>query len=150
MTELNGWEISDIENPPKGMSWVRSVVEVRKNDTGEIREFVNDYELLEIGDSAPSTFMWADGNYSCDCNRALFFLRAGEEDDSEDETPCGDGAYSVRVRNKLSGKVIYDEITHHQSAEPVPVPSPTSPNNPPDSTATKTQPPAQSPATTGK
>lgn len=128
--EVDDWEVIDHPRAaPTDCVWVSSIVEIRKNQTGEIREYINNYELLEVGDSTPSDFMWRDGNYSCDCNRALFFLRAGGEDDSKDETPCGDGTYSVRVRNKLNGNVYYDEITHHQSAAPAPVPSPS--ENPP-------------------
>jgi len=31
-------------------------------------------------------FMWEDGNYSCDCNRARFFGLGGPDED----WPCGD------------------------------------------------------------
>lgn len=32
-------------------------------------------------------FQWTDGNFGCDCNRALFFARAGKEPDPE--IKCG-------------------------------------------------------------
>jgi hypothetical protein len=38
-------------------------------------------------------YQWSDGNYSCDCNRALFFARAGGEE--EPEVECGEGAYAI-------------------------------------------------------
>ena len=34
-------------------------------------------------------FMYRDGNYSCDCNRAWFFARAGRK--PEFDVPCRDG-----------------------------------------------------------
>lgn len=33
-------------------------------------------------------FMYTDGNYSCDCNKALFLARAHQE--AEPDNPCGD------------------------------------------------------------
>ena len=33
-------------------------------------------------------FQWEEGNYSCDCNRAWFFARAGKK--PEFDVPCGD------------------------------------------------------------
>ncbi len=37
-------------------------------------------------------FMWTDGNYSCDCNRALFHARArGVTEPSS--PPCGEGRF---------------------------------------------------------
>lgn len=38
------------------------------------------------------TFMWAEGNYSCDCNRKLFFL--GWENEDEDLT-CGSSRFVI-------------------------------------------------------
>jgi hypothetical protein len=35
-------------------------------------------------------FMWEDGNYSCDCNRALFFL-----DEDYDDLKCGDCRFEI-------------------------------------------------------
>lgn len=44
-------------------------------------------------------YAWSEGNYSCDCNRALFFMRA-EGGLSESEmpfTPCGEGRYEATI-----------------------------------------------------
>lgn len=34
-------------------------------------------------------FMYAEGNYACDCNRRLFLARAHQQDEPE-ESPCGE------------------------------------------------------------
>lgn len=41
-----------------------------------------------------SWFYWTDGNCGCDCNRALSFSRAADEDEPEDLT-CGNEAFQV-------------------------------------------------------
>jgi hypothetical protein len=38
---------------------------------------------------AAMVYMFTDGNYGCDCNRALFLARAAQAHDAEDEHPCG-------------------------------------------------------------
>src|SRR4051812_5803648 len=56
---------------------------LRNNDTGEERLYVDDGDWTET-----TEFTWVEGNYSCDCNRSLFFARAaGEPDDVS--APCG-------------------------------------------------------------
>lgn len=62
---------------------------LRKNETGEERWF--DYDQ-EWGDA--SDFLWTDGNYACDCNRADFFARAGGETPTDD-SPCGDTRFAA-------------------------------------------------------
>lgn len=60
---------------------------IQRNATGEQRW----YEAGEIHEGVE--YMWADGNYSCDCNRALFWARAGGELDLE--VPCSESAFTV-------------------------------------------------------
>lgn len=38
-------------------------------------------------------YQWRHGNYGCDCNRALFFARAADENEGEEE--CGHGRYLI-------------------------------------------------------
>ncbi len=69
----------------------------------------NAQEILMDGDENPGYYVWSDGNYGCDCNRRLFFARAaGEEADWDGE--CSKGFYSVRLRNKKTGRVFYSEF----------------------------------------
>lgn len=44
-------------------------IRLRSADSGETRDFVDD---CEYSDDA-IVFMYSEGNYSCDCNRSLFF-----------------------------------------------------------------------------
>lgn len=41
-------------------------------------------------------FIWTDGNYSCDCNRALFIQRVGFPDFPDME--CGDAIKLVSIK----------------------------------------------------
>jgi hypothetical protein len=64
-------------------------VHIRRNIDGVIRVYLYDGGWEEYSD-----YMWlAGGNYSCDCNRYLFFQRSAGGD--EVEHPCGDTAYSI-------------------------------------------------------
>ena len=98
----------------KNSIWVECIAEIRKNDTGEIREYET-HEILTIGDEHPSVFNWEESNYSCDCNRLLFFNRARDEEKDEDwdvectDVECTDGKFSVNLKNKKDGKVYYRE-----------------------------------------
>lgn len=74
-------------------------VSMRKNATGEIREFHDEWY--------GSDFIWSEGNFACDCNRALFFARAKGEDEPE-ETPCGDDRYTI-LKIICEGVVVYHD-----------------------------------------
>ncbi len=106
---MEEWETVEVPtHPQKDGKWVATVAEIRDNATGIVREYQDDAVLMN-GDAEPSVFIWEDGNYSCDCNRRLFFARAAGEDEDWD-SECSDGLYSVRVRNKRSGRVFYSEF----------------------------------------
>lgn len=76
------------------------IAHIRKNATGEIRQYRTE-ELLEIGESHPSVFGWADGNYCCDCNRSRFF--------GDPQEGCTDGRYSVNLENPATGEIYHRE-----------------------------------------
>lgn len=76
-----------------GAGWYHA--HVRKNATGEVRAYRFDMEWQEPDDhSSGSIYGWKEGNFSCDCNRELFFLRADDEDEP-DEPECGETRFSV-------------------------------------------------------
>jgi hypothetical protein len=52
--------------------------------------------------------MWAEGNYSCDCNRALFFAMAVDEEDTD--VSCGEKGYSVRIVDGDNKQVYIDGV----------------------------------------
>lgn len=67
---------------------VRDQAEVTHVDTAG-------YPAHDEEDVGGPIFMWSEGNYSCDCNRHLFFERAYGNEPDLDEHGCSDGAYVV-------------------------------------------------------
>lgn len=59
-------------------------------------------------------YSWTDGNYGCDCNRAIFF--AGDDDA---DITCGSTAYSIRVTDSKTGAELYNEFTAEKQAESI-------------------------------
>lgn len=80
-------------------------VEIRNNATGEVRRYRDEY--FNSPGSA-SVYLWTDGNYGCDCNRSMFFARAGNEaeDDDEPDVECGDEKFSALRAHCDDGQVI--------------------------------------------
>lgn len=83
---------------------------IRNNSTGEIVEHA-DYALVadDVDDDefecGLNLYIWADGNFACDCNRGAFFYEAKGIKDMDVE--CGDTSYSVKILR--DGMVVYDE-----------------------------------------
>jgi hypothetical protein len=78
-------------------------VEITNSDTGETRSFNG------LTDMRFSSYAWTEGDYGCDCNRALLFDRAaGEEGDFD--LPCqhGDPTYRVRIF-ATDGTLVFDD-----------------------------------------
>jgi hypothetical protein len=107
MTTEN-WRRLEASPPHDKHTWVAIIHEIRDNRTGEVRR-ANDEAILNEETGEPSTYIWSDGNFSCDCNRQLFFWRAGGEDDTR-EHQCGHERFSVRLINPETGRVFYDEF----------------------------------------
>jgi hypothetical protein len=81
------------------------IVHIRKNETGEVRIY---HSFVYFDDmDLPSVFSWQYGNYSCDCNRRLFFARANNEEEDW-KSKCGNGEYSVNIF--LDNECIYSEF----------------------------------------
>jgi hypothetical protein len=79
-------------------------VEIKHVASGKM---VTDFQ--EFDDDMLAIYQFEDGNYSCDCNRAIFFARAmGLPEDYN--VPCGDGGYLVRLIDCANGDVIYGEF----------------------------------------
>jgi len=95
-----------------GPEYPISVV-IEKVDTGEIRTYEGkDWECIDKNcwDGPGPHFhdyIWREGNYSCDCNRALFFYAWGPESENVD---CSDGKFRiVSITDKRDGKIVYQE-----------------------------------------
>lgn len=78
-------------------------VSITDTTTGETRAYDADGYL---DDGVFFEYIWSEGNYACDCNRANFFARAAGEDDPDRE--CGDGRYAVKIFD-IDGKTIYED-----------------------------------------
>lgn len=82
-------------------------VYIRHVPTGEVR-ICRGEELVD-SELGWTPFIWLDGNFSCDCNRRLFFERAGGIDRGDPSTsPCGDGEYEIdKIVRVSSGELLY-------------------------------------------
>lgn len=101
------WEVVDIPTHRlEHAKWVKAIAHIRKNETGEVRQYPTD-EILEDGADHPITFNWAENNYSCDCNREIFFESAGGK---ECVPECGDGRFAVNLQNPVTGEFYYKEF----------------------------------------
>jgi hypothetical protein len=97
-------------HPIDGCVWVRAIAYIRNNATGEVRQYPTD-EVLDIGEPLPSVFNWEENNYACDCNRYLFFERAGGREVPFNKIiECGEGKYSVNLANAKDGEIYYREF----------------------------------------
>lgn len=84
------------------LDWFDVEVAIRRIADGEVRVA----RMREVRDTLE--FGWSDGNYGCDCNRALFFARANGEDEPDIE--CGETAYAVDwIKDAETGEIVYSE-----------------------------------------
>ncbi|MCJ2131390.1 hypothetical protein [Methylobacterium sp. E-045] len=79
-------------------------VTITKRETGESRSYTHPSEWTD-------NYIWCEGNYACDCNRAQFFAECVGEDDPN--ILCSDNLYTVSIA--VDGKVVYEDDT--QTAE---------------------------------
>lgn len=86
-------------------------IEIFDRATGETAAF-EDCGSIWNDEGYIRDFMWAEGNYACDCNRQLFFERAlGRRDPFDNEAvKCGEGRYLARATRLDNGEIIFDEI----------------------------------------
>ena len=92
------------------MQVVRYDIQIKNNATDEVRTYTDDryVDLHGYPDERDVINRWRDGNYQCDCNRALFFGYAIGLKYEDMDTECGDGGYSVNI---LKGdECIYSEF----------------------------------------
>lgn len=83
-------------------------VTIRDRNTDVVRVFADDYDWTD-GDHT-IVYMYRDGNYSCDCNRSIFFARAVGENGLEQAVECGEGRFVVEtITDQSKGRVIYED-----------------------------------------
>jgi len=94
--------------PPHDKSiWIKIIAEIRNNKAMTIHSYPTT-AIWNEEEESPQIFIWKDGNFSCDCNRHLFFQRAIGEEESDIE--CSEGKYSVNLRNPRTGMYFYKEF----------------------------------------
>lgn len=105
------WKVVDMpKHKIKDACWVEVIAQIMHVETATVREYKT-HEIFTYGEAHPSTFNWAENNFSCDCNRSLFFYRAvGEEEPENENQQCTDGQYLVKLVNPVDGKIYYDEF----------------------------------------
>lgn len=87
-------------------------VTIRDRTSGETVEYVDEH-----GHNDDDCYMWRLGNYSCDCNRSIFFHRAKGVPESEIENnECGDTQFIVTGIRRPNGELIYSETSHPDDA----------------------------------
>jgi hypothetical protein len=99
---IQDWTVVE-EMTTKKKFAVECIAEIRKNSTGEVVEYPT-IEYIDYGSETPNVFNWEENNFSCDCNRSIFF--EGSYNDNE----CSDGKYSVNLKNAKDGKIYYREF----------------------------------------
>jgi len=84
------------------------LISLRRTADGTARTY---RDTLSVDEDWDGLFVWRDGNYRCDCNRILFFERAGGvEPDLEKDDPCGYTAFVVDAIVRVSdGALLYSE-----------------------------------------
>lgn len=80
--------------------------EERTVDAGDYQPDRDGLDVLE--------YLWGEGNYACDCNRALFFYDWGPESDNRE---CGDSEFFVVALKDENGNVIYADDPITEDAE---------------------------------
>lgn len=73
-------------------------VHIRCVESGEVRVYVSDLDHPQGWLSDGQEYMWTEGNWSCDCNRELFFR---DWDVDDERLTCGETKY--RIAKVVSG-----------------------------------------------
>ncbi len=68
-----------------------ATVTLRRNSDGLERSFDEEVEAY----NGAICFAWTQGNYSCDCNRHIFFERAAGVESKDADEMCGDERYTL-------------------------------------------------------
>lgn len=87
-------------------------VTIRETATGKEVKYKDNWTPWEDDPTGEGglSFMYGEGNYSCDCNRKLFFGYAQDIKFSDEETPCGNTRYFVTVVIDDTGLVVYSDL----------------------------------------
>lgn len=98
--------------PHDNVLWVKGVVFIKQVSTGEVRA-INTAFIWDRNDDDegyPSTYWWAEGNGSCDCNREMYF-------NSSADAECGDSRYLVQLGNPITKEIFYTETEESRGGQ---------------------------------
>lgn len=95
-------DLDRVRKSHPGYDWFEIDVHLRRAADGEVR-VCRDRAIRDGW-----KFQWSDGNYGCDCNRYLYFERAGGvEPPDDDDRPCTEGQYVIdRIVDVATGHVL--------------------------------------------
>lgn len=103
----DGWQFANWIYPIRNEgAMYKAIAHIRNNETGEVVQHETSVCMDDNGD--PDCFNWEENNFSCDCNRGLFFYREKGLDDPD--YPCDMNAFSANLSNPVDGKVFYREF----------------------------------------
>lgn len=102
-----GWAITgENDQTPAG------TLDVYLTDTSTGLSAVLRTDWLADWATEQAAFYIGEGNFACDCNRAIWFAEAIGQAEPDDSLPCGDGRFQVYQVMRLSdGAVIYRDET---------------------------------------
>lgn len=99
---------------------MRYAFEIQDTETNEVRHYKDSYDW---DDENHMLYMFQEGNYSCDCNRELFFQRAkGEPETDLDEVKCGEGRYVIARAMREDGSFVEVDAKPNPSVTRLPGP----------------------------
>lgn len=75
---------------------------IRRNADGVVRRL-----SMESMGGYHGDYIWSEGNFSCDCNRGIFFAEA--EGELNPDRDCGDDAFAVRIIADNNGHELYSD-----------------------------------------
>lgn len=91
---------------------MRTKVTIKRRSDGVSRSFDDDFEWTgdeERSATSKAIWQWTEGNFCCDCNRALFFARAAGEPDPAD-VPCSENLFLVELRDLATDELFFAEM----------------------------------------
>ena len=95
---------------------IKSIVHIKDEATGIIHQYKESGSVWLDDDGDYNFYMWSMGNYSCDCNREIFFNNAVDKDSDIDNLECGDQIrYAVNI--EIDGEIVYQE---YKTGTPLP------------------------------
>lgn len=84
---------------------VEIIAEILDVETNKIVEYITKGYMQEY-DEHPGIYIWEDGNFSCDCNRGLFYTN------HEVDFKCNENEnrFKVNLKNVIDNKYFYKEF----------------------------------------